>query len=59
MSSANIHDFRLYVPIIQGIKLKLDASRPITRPERINADKAYDSREGQLGSLKRNTLEEM
>jgi hypothetical protein len=31
------------VPTIQGIKIKLDLGRPITRPKMINADKAYDS----------------
>lgn len=45
ISPANIHDSKLYIPTIQGLKLKLRVGRPITRPKVINADKAYDSKE--------------
>ncbi len=40
---ANIHDSRLYLPTILGIRIRSDSGRPITRPRMINADKAYDS----------------
>ena len=45
VSPANIHDSKLYIPTIQKFKIKLKVGRPITRPEVINADKAYDSKE--------------
>jgi hypothetical protein len=45
ISSANIHDSRLDIPTVQGVKIKLDVGGPIARPKRINADRAYDSRE--------------
>ncbi len=34
-----------YMPTILDLKIKLDVGRPITRPNLINADKAYDSKE--------------
>jgi hypothetical protein len=42
---ANIHDSKTYKPTIEGFKIKRDAGRPITRPESINCDCAYDSEE--------------
>ena len=44
-SPANYHDSRLYLPTISGIRIKLNAGRPITRPKLINADSAYDTNE--------------
>jgi transposase len=45
IAAANIHDSKLYMPTILGLKIKLPVGRPITRPKLINADKAYDSEE--------------
>jgi len=33
------------LPTISGIRIKLNAGRPITRPKLINADSAYDTNE--------------
>ena len=45
ISPANIHDSRLYLPIIENVRIKLPIGTPITRPHLINADTAFDSRE--------------
>ncbi len=42
---ANIHDSKTYKPTIEGFKVNREAGRPITRPESINCDSAYDSEE--------------
>jgi transposase len=45
ISPANIHDSKLYLPIIENVKIKLPVGAPITRPHLINADAAFDSKE--------------
>lgn len=45
ISPANIHDSKLYLPIIENVKIKLPVGAPITRPRLINADAAFDSKE--------------
>jgi transposase len=45
ISPANIHDSKLYLPIIENLKIKLPVGAPITRPRLINADNAFDSKE--------------
>ena len=45
ISPANIHDSKLYLPIIENVKIKLTVGAPITRPRLINADAAFDSKE--------------
>lgn len=45
ISPANIHDSKLYLPIIENVKVKLPVGAPITRPRLINADTAFDSKD--------------
>lgn len=45
ISPANIHDSKLYLPIIENVKVKLPVGAPITRPRLINADAAFDSKD--------------
>ena len=45
ISPANIHDSKLYLPIIENVKVKLPFGAPITRPRLINADAAFDSKD--------------
>ncbi len=40
---ANMHDSKTYNPTIEDFKINREAGRPITRPEAINCDCAYDS----------------
>ena len=42
---ANIHDSKTYKPTVEDFKIKREVGRPITRPEAINCDCAYDSEE--------------
>jgi hypothetical protein len=45
ISLANIHDSKLYIPIIENLKIILPVGAHITRPRLINADTAFDSEE--------------
>lgn len=45
ISPANIHDSKLYLPIIENVKVKLPVGTPITRPHLVNADTAFDSKD--------------
>lgn len=45
VSPANIHDSKLYQPTIDGFRIKLSQGRPVTRPNIIIADAAYDTEE--------------
>lgn len=45
ISAANIHDSKLYLPTLEGLRIKLPVGRPITCPDMINADAAYDSKD--------------
>ncbi len=42
---ANMHDSKTYKPTMEDFKIKRETGRPITRPETINCDCAYDSEE--------------
>ncbi len=42
---ANTHDSKTYRPTIEDFKIKRETGRPITRPDTINCDCAYDSDE--------------
>jgi transposase len=44
ISPANIHDSKLYLPIIENVRIKLPLGAPVTRPHLINADAAFDSK---------------
>jgi len=67
VSPANVHDSRLYPPIMDGFRIKISQGRPITRPTIIVADAAYGSNEirktknqGDLkSSIKKFTREEV
>ncbi len=41
----NIHDSKLYLPTIENVRIKLPIGAPITRPELINGDSAYDAKD--------------
>ena len=45
ISPANIHDSKLYLPTIENVRIKLPIGAPITRPELINGDSAYDAKD--------------
>ena len=43
VAPANVHDSKFYLPTIERFKLKIPIGRPITRPEEVMADAAYNS----------------
>lgn len=45
ISPANIHDSKLYLPTIEGVRIISPTGQIITRPKLINADAAYDSKD--------------
>ena len=45
ISPANIHDSKLYLPTIDKVKIKLPVGAPVTRPELVNADAAFDTKD--------------
>lgn len=53
VSPANIHDSKLYLPTLGGLKIKKQKGRPIIRPKAITADGAYDSEEIRAHNRKR------
>ena len=53
VSPANVHDSRLYPPIMDGFRIKISQGRPITRPTIIVADAAYGSNEIRIYNRKR------
>ena len=45
ISPANIHDSKLYIPTIENIRIVVPVGAPRTRPELMNGDAAYDSKD--------------
>jgi transposase len=44
VAPGNMHDSKLYVTTVQGIKVKQLGKKPLNKPKVINADAAYDSK---------------
>lgn len=53
IAPANVHDSKFYLPTNERLKIRIPIGRPITRPEEVMADAAYDSEEIRKYNTKR------
>ena len=53
VAPGNMHDSKLYVTTVQGIKIRQPGIKSLNKPKIMNADAAYDSREIRKYNRKR------